>query len=65
MFYHQILDMQLNYTMHARKLMYSINVFQKKEDEVNVIDDVFFIFAKIAYKNFTNFMNFNGKRFYM
>lgn len=50
---------------HARKLMYSINVFQKKEDEVNVIDDVFFIFAKIAYKNFTNFMNFNGKRFYM
>lgn len=50
---------------HARKLMYSINVFQKKEDEVNVIDDVFFIFAKIAYKNFTNFMSFNGKRFYM
>lgn len=28
---------------HARKLMYSINVFQKKEDEVNVIDDVFHI----------------------
>lgn len=28
---------------HARKLMYSINVFQKKEDDVYVIDDVFHI----------------------
>lgn len=58
MFYHQILDIGYAAKLyHARKLMYSINAFQNKRTKL-MSEMMFFIFAKIAYKNFTHFMNF-------
>lgn len=47
---------------HGRKLMYSINVFQKKEDEVKVN---FSYLQRLLIKTLQTSWTSKGKRFYM